>query len=262
MADLGSAPPIQQNIEEEDRRIRTSSGKTGSSSPPNLLALTQYYTERKTVLCDIPHRKDKKVTSMKTLKSSATTRATPIQMLSSISTQSTSPRGNISLINVNRPRKLTPMDPQNHRTLAMAVEESHHRFLGSNKISTFDKTPTDGLTIQTKRGGAKRGGAGYAAAASRALQIPSNISIPITPANSPQGSRQSLHQVSGSITESNIINDEEVATKFASKGDDEIADSESISPTHNLLRKNTFSMEEPSKFEFSQHLRKLEAIVP
>ena len=261
MADLGSAPPIQQNTEEEDRKIRTSSGKTGSSSPPNLLALTQYYTERKTVLCDIPHRKDKKVTSMKTLKSSATTRATPIQMLSSITKQSTSPRGNISLINVNRPRKLTPMDPQNHRTLAMAVEESHHRFLGSNKISTFDKTPADGLTIQTKRGGAKRGGAGYAAAASRALQIPSNISIPITPANSPQGSRQSLHQASGSSTESNMINDE-VATKSASKGDDEVVDSEATSPTHNLLRKNTFSMEEPSKFEFSQHLRKLEAIVP
>ena len=151
------------------------------------------------------------------------------------------------------------MDPQNHKTLAMAVEESHHRFLGCNKNNTFDTT--DGLNFQNKRGGAKRGGAGYAAAASRALQIPPNISTPITPANSPQGSRQSLNQAAVSTIESNTRNDE-LATKSGNNGIDNNVKYEETSPTHNLLRKNTFSLEEPSNFGFSQNRQKLEAIVP
>ena len=262
MADLGNAPPLQQYSEEEERKGgRSSSGKTGISSPPNLLALSQYYKERKTIFSDIPLRKEKHVTSMKGLKSSATIRSNQLQMLPSMATQSISPRGNGTALNVNRPRKLTPMDPQNHKTLAMAVEESHHRFLGSNKINAFDKTTNDPLNIQNKRGGAKRGGAGYAAAASRAL-IPSNISTPITPANSPQGSRQSLDQVSTSVIESNVKEDG-VPSSLGNMKNDTTSTTPDSSPAYNLMRKNTFSMEEPSKFGFApSNLQKLEAIVP
>ena len=226
-----------------------------------MLALSQYYTERKTILHDIPIRKDNHVTNIKAVKSSATSRSTPLQMLSSMTTQPMTPRGNISSIIANRPRKLTPMDSQNHKTLAMAVEESHHRFLGNNKNNPFDKNTNEGLAILNKRGGAKRGGAGYAAAASRALQIPTNISTPITPTNSPQGSSQSLNKVSTSVIESNMANDE-VFDNSRNKTNDDIIGSKNSSPALNLLRKNTFSLEEPSKFEFSSNIQKLQAIVP
>ena len=50
MADLGHAPPLQPRIfEEEKHGNRNNSGKTGNRSPPNLLALSQYYMERKVV---------------------------------------------------------------------------------------------------------------------------------------------------------------------------------------------------------------------
>ena len=154
------------------------------------------------------------------------------------------------------------MDPQNHKTLAMAVEESHHRFLGSNKSNAFDKSTYDALNIKSKRGGAKRGGAGYAAAASRALQIPPDISTPITAANSPQGSRQSLNQVSTSVIES-IIKEDAVPSRLGNLKNDKTMGSPDSSPAYNLTRKNTFSLEEPSKFRFTQsNLQKLEAIVP
>ena len=258
--DLGHAPPLQNYVEDEDRKGgRTASGKTGIASPPNLLALSQYYTDRKSTIQDKP-RKDTPVKNIKALKPTRTILSTPLQALSALKIQ---PDGNHPGITANRPRKLTPIDPPGQKTLAMAVEESHHRFLGGYRNNALAEPSTNGISNLNKRAGAKRGGAGYAAAASRALQIPINYSTPMTPANSPQGSRQALQRTSFNNLDTSSKQEEELDP---SSSDIKLHNSlitPNSSPTHNLLRKDTFSIENPSTFGIPlSNQRILHAIAP
>ena len=258
--DLGHAPPLQNYAEDDDRKGgRNTSGKTGNASPPNLLALSQYYTDKRLTMQEKP-RKDIPVKNMKPINPTRTIPSTPLQGMSVLNIH---PSGNHPGIAGNRPRKLTPIDPPGQKTLAMAVEESHHRFLGGYRNNSLTNDNTNVTNCQNKRAGAKRGGAGYAAAASRALQIPINYSTPITPANSPQGSRQTLDRTSIDISESSA---KQVDEKFHSNSDMKAHPTlitPNSSPIHNLLRKDTFSIVDPSTFVIpSSSQRTLRAIVP
>ena len=68
ITDLGHAPPLQHYMESEDKKGgRASSGITGNTSIPNLLALSQYYMERKVIGQDKTTPKDP-VVDIKTIK--------------------------------------------------------------------------------------------------------------------------------------------------------------------------------------------------
>ena len=264
MADLGHAPPLHHYIEDVEKGGgRSSSGKTGNNSPPNLLALTQYYTERKVIRRDATVKVNP-VAKIKTIKGTSANRSTPAEGLlggndNKILYRNEVPSGS----NINRPRKLAPISPTNHKTLAMAVEESHHRFLGGYNSNYLTVKPSRmGVSNLEKRAGAKRGGAGYAAAASRALKSSSNDSTPMTPENSPQGSSQTLEQMGYSNSDFNTNQEHDSLFSSADLKKHKILVTPLGSPTHTLQRKDTFSLENPSTYVIpSTNKQPLRAIV-
>ena len=246
MADLGHAPPLQTHIfEEEKHGNQNNSGKTGNRSPPNLLALSQYYMERKAVAHNSKNNQNA-IGNIKTLRNINSGTVKPLQALSSLSISSYSAAHKSHVVNSNRPRKLLPLDPPNQKLLASVVEESHHRILGGYRSKPDIVSNATAPPMSNKRAGAKRGGAGYAAAASRSLIMSTNQQITTTPANSRKGSITGLDQanfVNLDSTQNQANGDLHLSSKIDK--DDNLS-KHADSTAHILQRKDTFSIENPT----------------
>ena len=104
MADLGHAPPLQPRIfEEEKHGNRNNSGKTGNRSPPNLLALSQYYMERK-VVAHNSKNKQNEIGSITPLRNINSGTVKPLQALSSLSISSYRAAHKPHVVNSNNKR--------------------------------------------------------------------------------------------------------------------------------------------------------------
>ena len=178
----------------------------------------------------------------------------PLQALSSLSINGAANKSHV--VNSNRPRKLLPLDPPNQKVLASVVEESHHRILGGYRSKPGIISNTSEPPMSNKRAGAKRGGAGYAAAVSRSLNMSTNQQITTTPANSRKGS------ITGSDP-TNFVNLDACQNQakdgfhFSSNIDkDANLFKHADSTTHILQRKDTFSIENPKILSPNNHILK------
>lgn len=219
------------------------------------MALSQYYTERKVVIHNSKNKQNA-IGNIKTLRNINSGTVKPLHALSSLSISSYGAAHNTPVVNSNRPRKLLPLDQPNQKLLASVVEESHHRILGGNRSKPGIISNTSDPPMSNKRAGAKRGGAGYAAAVSRSLNMSTNQQITTTPANSRKGS------ITGSDP-TNFVNLDACQNQamdglhFSSNIDkDDNLFKHADSTTHILQRKDTFSIENPTILSTSNQLLK------
>ena len=209
------------------------------------MALSQYYTERKVVIHNSKN-KQKAIGNIKTLRNINSGTVKPLYALSTLSISSYGAAHNSPVVNSNRPRKLLPLDPPNQKLLASVVEESHHRILGGYRSKPGIVSTSSEPSMSNKRAGAKRGGAGYAAAVSRSFNLSTNQQITTTPANSRKGSIVGLDQTNF-VNLDSTQNEVEDGLHFSSNidKDDKLA-KHAGSTTHILQRKDTFSIENPT----------------
>ena len=208
------------------------------------MALSQYYTERKVVIHNSKNKQNA-IGNIKTLRNINSGTVKPLHALSQLSISSYGVTHNSPVVNSNRPRKLLPLDPPNQKLLASVVEESHHRILGGYRSKPGIVSNSSEPSMSNKRAGAKRGGAGYAAVASRSLNVSTNQQITTTPANSRKGSITGLDQTNFVNLES-AQNQAKDGLHFSSNIDkDDNLSKHADSTTHILQRKDTFSIENP-----------------